>query len=263
VTQSQVSSTTTPEGEERDPGELNRARGPEQSPPPRDAAGRWTAGRIATLVAGGLLVVISLLLLGIGGTGLWADRTQREAGYATTGVHQFSTSGSALATVSTELGSGGAGWLYPPALLDKVRIRVTPTAGDGPVFVGIGPSTEVDRYLAGVNHTVITEFFDDKTEEVQGGPPASPPGSQDFWVASATGTGSQTLFWDSTDGSWTVVVMNADGRPGIAVGADLGAKFPALPWISLGSLVAGLLLLACGALVGLGAFRGRQAPTQD
>ena len=254
MTQSQVSSTATPDVEETGPGKLSRAGGPEQSPPP-NAAGRWTAGRIATVVAGGLLVLISLLLLGIGGTALWADRTQREAGYATSGVHELSTSGSALATVSTELGSGGVGWLYPPALLDKVRIRVTPTTGDGPLFVGIGPSTEVDRYLAGVNHTVITEFFDDKTEEVQGGPPASPPGSQDFWVASATGTGSQTLVWDSTDGSWTVVVMNADGGPGIAVGADLGAKFPALPWIALGFLVAGVLLLACGVLVVVAVFR--------
>lgn len=260
MTQSQVSSTTTPEGEERDPGESTRAGGPKQSPPPKEAAGRWTAGRIATLVAGGLLVLISLLLLGIGGTGLWADRTQREAGYATTGVHQFSTSGSALATVSTELGSGGAGWLYPPALLDKIRIRVTPTTGDGPLFVGIGPSTEVDRYLAGVNHTVITEFFDDKTEEVQGASPASPPVSQDFWVASATGTGSQTLVWDSTDGSWAVVVMNADGHPGIDIGADLGAKAPALPWVALGFLIAGALLLAGGGLLVVGAFRGNRAP---
>jgi hypothetical protein len=35
----------------------------------------------------------------------------------TTDVHEFSTSGSALATVSTELGSAGVGWLYAPALL--------------------------------------------------------------------------------------------------------------------------------------------------
>ena len=76
-----------------------------------------------------------------------------------------------------------------PTLLDKVRIRVTPTSPGPPLFVGIGPSTEVDRYLAGVDHTVITEFWGDKTEAVEGGPPASAPGTQDFWVASATGSG--------------------------------------------------------------------------
>jgi hypothetical protein len=63
-------------------------------------------------VIGGLLVLLSLALLGTGGTALWADRTQRDAGYVTTDVHQFSISGSALMTEPTDLGSAGVGWLY-------------------------------------------------------------------------------------------------------------------------------------------------------
>ena len=226
---------------------------------PQAAARRsgWTAGRIAALVLGVLLFLFGLALLGAGGTALWADRTQRDGGYATTDVHDFSTAGSALATVSTELGSAGIGWLYSPGLLDEVRIRVTPTSPGPPLFVGIGPSTEVDRYLAGVNHTVITEFWDEKVETVAGGQPRSAPATQDFWVASDTGRGARTLEWDPTDGSWTVVVMNADGRPGIDVGADLGARLPALPWIALGVLIAGAVFLAGGALLIAGAVRRR------
>ena len=252
--------------------ESERARVEEPPPPiqPSDGAAAaptpeaarpsgWTAGRITALVIGALLVLLSLVLLGAGGTALWADRTQRDAGYATSDVHEFSTSGSALATVSTELGSAGVSWLYPPTLLGEVRIRVTPTAPGGPLFVGIGPSTEVDRYLAGTNHTVITEFWGDKTEAVEGGPPASAPATQDFWVASTAGSGSQTLVWDPADGSWTVVVMNADGRPGLAVSADLGARVPALPWIALGFLAAGAIFMAGGALLTVGAIRGRRA----
>jgi hypothetical protein len=257
VTQSQVPTTELAEGEERRLEELSRAPdGPPPGSPPQPAAGPsgWTAGRIAALVIGALLILLSLVLLGSGGTALWAGRTQRDGGYATTDVHEFSTSGSALATVSTELGSGGFGWLYSPGLVDKVRIRVTPTSGDGPLFVGIGPSTDVDQYLAGVNHRVITEFWGDETKAVDGGRPASPPGSEDFWVASASGSGAQSLVWDPADGSWAVVVMNTDGQPGIDVGADLGAKVPALPWIALGFLVAGALLLAGGALLVVGAF---------
>ena len=138
--------------------------------PPKAAArpSGWSAGRITALVIGVLLVLLSLVLLGTGGTALWADQTQRDAGYATSDVHRFSTSGAALATVSTELGSGGVSWLYPPTLLDKVRVRVTPTTPGPPLFVGIGPSTEVDRYLAGVDQTVITEFWGDKTEARRG-----------------------------------------------------------------------------------------------
>ena len=265
MTQSQVPPTALPEGDGIRVDESTRP--PEVSPegraaiaaPPKAAARRsaWTAGRITGLAIGTLIVMLSLVLLGSGGTALWADRTQRDAGYATTDVHHFSTAGSALATVSTELGSAGVGWLYSPGLMDKVRIRVTPVSTSPPLFVGIGPSTEVDSYLAGVNHTLITEFWGNTTEAVDGGPPASAPGTQDFWVASATGSGPQTLVWDPADGSWTVVVMNADGQPGIDVGTDLGAKVPALPWIAVGLLALGAILMAGGALLIVGAVRRR------
>lgn len=208
-----------------------------------------------------LLALLSLVLLGGGGTALWADRTQRDAGYVTTDVHKFSTSGSALATVSTELGSAGVGWLYSPGLMDKVRLRITPTSPHRALFVGIGPSTDVDRYLAGVRHTVISEFWGDKTEAVDGGTPSSPPGAQNFWVASSTGAGPQTVVWDPTDGSWTVVVMNADGRPGIAVDADLGARIPAVLWIAIGLLAGGAVFLVGGGLLIAGAFPRRHTAT--
>ena len=77
---------------------------PEASPSRSEAVSRssgWTAGRITVIVIGALFVLLSLALLGAGGTALWADRTQRDGGYATTDVHEFSTAGSALATVST------------------------------------------------------------------------------------------------------------------------------------------------------------------
>ena len=224
-----------------------------------DRSSRWTGGRVTALVIGTLLVLFALALLGAGGTALWADRTQRDGGYVTTDVHTFSTSSSALATVSTELGSGGFGWLYSPGLLGEVRIRATPTSPGPPLFVGIGRSTVVERYLAGIGHTVITEFWGDKTENVAGGAPRSAPGTQDFWAVSDTGRGTRTIVWKPKDGSWTVVVMNADARPGIAVGADLGARMPAVPWIAVGVLAAGGLFLAGGALLIAGAIRGRRA----
>lgn len=224
-----------------------------------DRPSRWTAGRIAALVIGGLLVLVALVLLGAGGTGLWADLTQRDAGYITTGLHDFSTSGSALATESTHLGSPGVGWLYSPGLLGKVRIRVTPVSPSSALFVGIGRSTDVDRHLAGVNHTVISDFFGDKVKTVGGGSPVSAPGTQQFWVASSTGPGAQTLKWNPHSGSWTVVVMNANARPGIGVRADLGARMPAVLWIAIGLLVAGAVFLAGGGLLIAGAIRGRRA----
>jgi hypothetical protein len=220
---------------------------------------RWSGGRIAAVVIGAVLVLLGLALFGAGGTALWADRTQRDAGYVNTDAHAFSTAGAALATVPTNLGSPGVGWLYSPKVLGKVRIRVTPAQSSSALFVGIAHSADADRYLAGVNHTVISEFFRDKTRVVDGGPARSVPGSQHFWVASNTGRGTRTVVWDPSNGSWTVVVMNADGRPGVDVRADLGARMPAALWIAVGLLTAGAVLLAGGALVVAGAIRGRRS----
>jgi hypothetical protein len=221
---------------------------------------RWTAGRIAALVVGVLLGLVSLALLTGGGTALWADTTQRDAGYVMTGSHRFSTAGSALTTEPTELGSAGVGWLYAPGLLGKVRIEVTPTNAASRLFVGIGPSKAVDRYLAGVDYTLISDYFGDKARDVSGGRPGSTPGSRHFWVASTTGSGTRTLLWTPADGSWSVVAMNADGRPGIDLRADLGAEFPDLLWIAIGLLAAGAIFAAGSALLIRGSFVRHHRP---
>ena len=53
--------------------------------------------------------------------------------------------------------------------------------------------------------------------------------------------------------------MNADGRPGIDVGADQGARMPAVLWIAVGVLAAGTVLIAGGSLLIAGAIRRRRA----
>jgi hypothetical protein len=235
--------------------------GPVAVPPRPQAAARpsgWTGGRITALVIGVLLALVSVGLLGGGGTALWADTSQRDAaGYLTTAGHQFATAGSALASERIDLGSAGTGWLYTPALLGTVRIRVTPVHPSSPLFVGIGPSAAVDRYLSGVNHTLISDLWTNSVQAIGGGTPRSAPGAQDFWAASTTGTGPQTLRWDPANGSWTVVVMNADGRPGIHVRADLGATYPDLLGIAIGLLAAGAVFGAGAALLITSATRRR------
>jgi hypothetical protein len=209
----------------------------------------------AAIAVGVVLALIALICIGTGGVGLWADLTQREGDYVTSDTQTFSTSGSALETVHTDLGSAGVGWLYGPGLLNKVRVRVTPETPDVPLFVGIGRSEDVDRYLAGVDRTVIKDFWKPEVEPVAGGASRSAPGEQPFWVAQTTGSGPQTLVWKPAKGTWTVVVMKADGAPRIGVEADLGARMPALPWIALGFLIAGLVFATGAALLILGAVR--------
>lgn len=227
--------------------------------PPPPAAPRssgWTGGQITATVIGALLVLSSLGLLGCGFAALWADRTQRDAaGYVTTDVRGFSTAGSALATEPIELGSPGVGWLYSQMVLGEVRVRVTPITAGPELFVGIGPTADVDRYLAGVDHTQISDFWSGRAQAIVGGAPAAPPGTQDFWVASTAGQGPQTLTWDPANGTWTVVVMHADGARVIDVTADLGAKMPALLWVAVFSLVVGGILAVGGVVLIVGAIR--------
>ena len=45
------------------------------------------------------------------------------------------------------------------------------------------------------------------------------PATQRFWDASVQGDGAQALAWDVEDGDWSVVVMNADGSPGVDAGS--------------------------------------------
>ena len=53
---------------------------------------------------------------------------------------------------------------------------------------------------------------------------ATEAAEQEFWVASAAGSGTQELTWDATSGRWAAVVMNADGSPGITASLTIGAK---------------------------------------
>jgi hypothetical protein len=65
--------------------------------------------------------------------------------------------------------------------------------------------------------------------------------------------------WDPHGGSWTVVAMNADGRAGVGVQADLGARMPAVLWIAIGLLIGGAGFLSGGVMLATGAIRGRRA----
>jgi len=149
-------------------------------------------------------------------------------------------------------------WGYQPVVvwdhgggvraLGDVRVRVTPVDQGSAQFVGIAPSADVDRYLAGVSHTEISDFWSNRVQTIGGGAPAAAPGIRTFWVAAASGQGTQTVTWKPANGSWSVVVMNADGRPGIVARADLGATLPLLLWIAVGLLVVGAVF-AVGAVV--------------
>jgi hypothetical protein len=200
----------------------------------------WTGGRIALLVIGSLLALVSLGILALGGTATWLQ-THRQDGFVNLGSRNVATSGYALASNSLDLGSRR--W----SVLGTIRIRATGQAPARPVFVGIAQSGSVDNYLAGVQYTGVDNVFTysgGKTVAHSGGAPRTPPGVTRIWVAQASGVGTQTVVWPAKGGHWRVVVMNATAGPGVNVHGDVGATLPPLPWIALGLDVGGVLLLA-------------------
>jgi hypothetical protein len=203
----------------------------------------WTAGRVVALVAGSILVLACVALLGGAGMLTWADQ-QQDRGYLATGTAAYSTGGYALASDPVHL-HGLWGWLGRFA--GDIRIRVTATNPRTPVFVGIGTAGDVSRYLAGVRYTSVTALGDHDLTQHLGGTVPEPPSTALDWAAEVSGAGTQTLRWKVPGGDWTVVVMNADGSPGVAVRADVGLTSPVLPSLAAGLLAAGLTAGLVGA----------------
>lgn len=187
-----------------------------------------------------------------GGFAAWADNTQRDgAGYITSGQHTFTTGGYAITSGAVDLG-GNSDSFTPSDVLGTVRVRVSPVHQTGPLFVGVAPRSAVNAYLAGASRTDVRDWASGtSTYHPQlGSAPGPLPSTRGFWSAKTVGTGTQTLTWKPGAGTWSVVVMNANARPGLSVVADVGAKVPDLGAIAAGLIAAGaVLLVVAGALV--------------
>jgi hypothetical protein len=220
--------------------------------------------RIASLVAASVLALLSLGLLAAGGGLLWADSKKDDAGYISTGFDPFETSTYALATEDLDLDASGADWLLDEDRYGKVRIRVRPQDGT-PVFVGVAPTRDAERYLRGVRHDLVTDLdydpFRAEYRELPGSRRPGAPAQERFWAASAQGSGTQALTWDVEHGNWSVVVMNADASRGVDAEVSAGAEVPFLEPAGWGVLAGGLLALGlAGVLTFLGVRTRRPDP---
>ena len=229
---------------------------PEPTQPPRR---RWGVGRVVLLVLGILAALLALGILGVGGTLLWADQTQRDTdGFVSADPQRFSSDGYAILSDSIDIDEDIPDWLLSEDVVGSVRVQAEAAEG-GEIFLGLGPTADVRRYLAGVEHDVVRDLdyepFRASYRHVDGAAPRSPPGDQTFWTADASGSGEQTLEWDLEQGDWSLVLMNADGSAGVAADVSAGAEAPFVIWLAVGLIVLGVLLLAAAALLMYLVFR--------
>jgi hypothetical protein len=214
---------------------------PADAPLPAAPRSRTLPGVLAALAG-----LVAVLFLVAGGAALYADG-QKDDGWFTTGEARFSTDTRALATESLDMDLDG----FDAGLAGQARLQVTSAAGT-PVFVGIAPTEDVERYLAGTEHATLTDLdtspFRATTQTTPGDATPADPATQDIWSASTSGTGTQSLEWDIEDGDWSALVMNADGSAGVDVQASAGADASFLKPLGLG-LLGGALVLSFLAAV--------------
>jgi hypothetical protein len=215
---------------------------------------RSSGGRIALFAGGSVAALVAAGFLAIGGAGVWADHHRDDHGFYTTGSHRFSTEMAALA--SENLNLDGVDVLADAGGDSKLRLKVDSTSGK-PVFVGVARTRDVSKYLGGVAHTTVTNVDDGPLQhfsvdyrEHGGARQAGRPAKQHIWAASARGTGTQTVTWDARDGDWSIVVMNADGSPGVHAAISAGTKLTFLSALAWTTLIAGILfVIATGVLM--------------
>jgi hypothetical protein len=218
---------------------------------PRHGLPRWRRPlRVLMTVAAALL-----LLVGCGLTALAALRANA-GGYFATPSQRFNTSTAILKSDEIDVGPSSARAADPDADLGelaRVRIVVQPLDPGVRVFIGIGPKDQVEACLRG---SAYDEFVSARLDpfwatmrRVGGTGRAVHPAGEPFWVATSTGTGTRTLEWDKSNGTWSVVAMRMDGEPGVDIRASVGLRFGFLPPAGLATILTGVLPLGAIAII--------------
>jgi hypothetical protein len=238
------------------PGPTTATRAPGGPPPapeplaaPQGRPRGWTTGRIVSVVAGSVLVLAGLGFAGAGGTLALIGATDRDDGFVMTPDISMTSDAYAITSEDARITTEGAPDWVPERILGDVRVSAESDSGDA-LFIGVAPTEEVAAYVDGVAHDTFREVRDREAvlEATEGGAPASAPDEQTFWAARATGT-DPALDWRPEEGSWTFVLMRADGSAGVSADVATGAEVPVLDAVvAVLFVLAGLTLLA-GALL--------------
>lgn len=198
---------------------------------------------VGVLVAavGGLAAIVGVALLSVFGSD----------GNAASGVHEVTSSAVAVVAPLGDIQdtTGPVSRLGSPV----VDVRAISVDGRGGVFVGVGPTTMVDRYLAGAPIEVVSNLglvpfrFGGRLRAGTAAPAA--PGEQSFWAATAAGSMQAHLVWPvSRPGGYRLVLMRADAAPRIDVLTSFALQVPHVFAVSLALVGGGVLVFLAGAL---------------
>jgi Domain of unknown function (DUF4389) len=219
---------------------------------------------VIMLILGILISLFGLAAVAGGAVASAVGSAQRD-GYLNSGTARLSVGSLALTSPRLEaMGDGVPSRL--PFDVGTLRLRASSVDATKPIFIGIAAQSDVDRYFSGVHHSELLDVerspFRAEYRDIPGSSVPAPPAGQQFWKASASGPGEQSLTWDLAAGSWAIVVMNADTSPGVDAQVQVGFRSDLIRPAATGLLVGGIVALAVGVpllilgAVGLGRRTG-------
>lgn len=206
--------------------------------------------RILLLIFGVLLVLGSILAMVVGGAMIWASQFHKDAeGFHVTEPMNITSGSYAITSQAIQIDEGASKALYW-LNMDTIKTEVENNDPFKPVFIGIAKSRDVAEYLLNVQHEQVTdiEVFPSrfKYESISGDAQPDLPDSQGFWLEKSEGIGLQRIEFNLEEGEYTILAMNIDASPGIALEVVFGIKASGLV------LVIGIIFASIGFVVLLG-----------
>ena len=222
-----------------------------------------SAGKVVLIVFGAIFILISIGMILGGGALVWVDQALKDSeGFVITDTIDFERGSYAITTQPADIDFKGW-WPWGWHNFATVKMEGENNDSSKQIFIGIAKESYVKDYLLHVNYDEIRELslYPEKVtyRNHPGRSVPEAPTEQTFWVAQESGTGTQTLEWELKEGTWVLVLMNANGSTGIDLSGVVGVKVPWVFGVGLGLLLGGIALLILAVVLIVLATRGPKA----
>jgi len=226
-----------------------------------------SAGKIALLVFGVIILLMSFGLMVGGGALIWVDAEHVDSeGFISSDTIRIERDSRAVTTGPIDIDEAALRAVRWLGVITVFEVEGQSNDSSKQIFIGVADESDVDTYLNNVDYDEITSIdfgWQTAIDEVTyvnhpGNSTPVAPTSGAFWTASAHGAGNQILEWKTEVGSHSMVLMNDDGSGGVDFSVVFKAKITLLPLLGGGFLIGGIMALAGGGVAIFFAVRQRR-----
>jgi len=222
------------------------------------------AGRIVLLIVGIIIVVVAIGLMVAGGGVLWANGASADdEGYLTLKTIRIDRNSYAVVSEPTDI-EIGSWWVWDWSDLATIKIEGSNGNSSKNIFIGVADEGDLNSYFRDVSYDEIINFnISPNRLDYRNRPGSSQPTApitQELWLESVNGPGTQVMEWEFQGGTWSLVLMNEDGSAGVNLSVILGVKIPWLFGTGIGLLIGGIVALLLGTFIIVLAARTSRRP---